>query len=93
MKVCTKCAECLPLDRFYRNPAASDGLRTDCKTCHDISHKPKQTKGLRTPFTTGELKFIALHYDRLGPTSCALHLRRSADSVKSKRWAMNKESA
>jgi len=35
-KVCTKCSERLPLDRFYRHSQSRDGLHPSCKTCHNL---------------------------------------------------------
>lgn len=90
-KCCTRCAEVLPVAMFYRNPSSGDGLRSDCKVCHQLNHKPKITKGLNKPYTTRELQFIAENYDRMGPSMVALRLGRSMNSVKSKRWSMQRE--
>lgn len=34
-KKCTKCKRVLSKDLFYRRPAATDGLRSWCKECHN----------------------------------------------------------
>lgn len=90
-KCCTFCKEVLPISRFYRNPSARDGLRTDCKVCSQLNHKPRATKGLNKAYTTRELQYMAANYDRLGPSMVALRLGRSMNSVKSKRWSMQRE--
>lgn len=41
-KQCSKCKQCLPYDRFYRNKQWSDGLHPYCKTCHLAYQKAKR---------------------------------------------------
>ena len=40
-KTCTKCGETKPTTEFYKDSAARDGLRCDCKSCKKASDKAR----------------------------------------------------
>ncbi len=39
VKFCTKCGNLKPLSEFYKDKRNTDGLKSQCKTCHN-SYKP-----------------------------------------------------
>lgn len=40
-KKCGKCKRELPLDAFYKNSSAKDGLQSECKECQKAAQKEK----------------------------------------------------
>lgn len=57
LKVCSTCRKELPLDAFYRQISANDGLTTYCKVCFDKrpSHKRAAIKNNAKHYRQGRL--------------------------------------
>lgn len=51
-KRCARCAETLPLEEFYRQASAKDGLQAWCKPCqrtYDYANRAAGTRKMGTP--------------------------------------------
>lgn len=58
-KTCTKCGEVKPRTEFHKRSAAKDGLRADCKLCHNKEQKIYVSKNKKNVYESNKKYYIA----------------------------------
>lgn len=80
MKTCSRCGQTKALNAFYARKAASDGLYSHCKQCHNVACRKWQSKNA-VKFETDKRSYRKSCTENIAPNFIARCLRMSVKTI------------
>lgn len=85
-KTCTKCGECKPLDGYYKDKRARDGLYSACKECSRTSSAVWKTANRERVLAKGRAYYSANYGQRVAASRKWKSANRERDRENNRAW-------